>query len=80
MKTMKIFKTIETGSELIGEFTNNEYKEFFKHAEIFMQNISDVFPHLVLLRGVWSVHLWDENKHKTVLTYNAEFISNDYRF
>ena len=79
MKTMKIFKTIETGSELIGKYDNKEYKDFMQHAEIFMRNMSELFPHLVLIHGVWSVHLWDENKHKTVLTYSGEFIRDDYR-
>lgn len=80
MKTMKIFSTVENGSTLIGEFTNSEYKTFMNNAETFMRNMSDAFPHLVFIRGVWSVHLWDENKHKTVLTYSGEFISDDYRF
>ena len=80
MKTMQVYRTIETGSELVGEFTNQEYKEFMKHAEIFMRNMSDLYPHLVFIRGVWSVHLWDENKQKTVLTYSGEFIRDNYRF
>ena len=80
MKTMKIFSTVETGSELIGEFTNDEYKTFMKNAETFMLNMSALYTHLVFIRGSYSVHLWDENKHKNVLTYSGEFIRDDYRF
>lgn len=74
MKTMKIYKTIGTGSELIGEFTTQEYKAFMKNAELFMRNMSDLYTHLVCIRGVWTVSLWDEKRHETVLTYQAEFI------
>lgn len=73
MNTMKIYKTTETGSELIGEYTTQEYKAFMKHAEIFMRNMSELYTHLVCIRGVWSVSLWDEKQRKTVLTYQAEF-------
>lgn len=77
MNTIRIFKVTESDTEIIGEFTHDEYKKFYSHAELFMQNMSDVYPHLTLLHGVWSVHLWDESKHKAVLSYTAEIISNE---
>lgn len=77
MKTMRIFKTTENGIETLGDFTHTDYKVFYSHVEMFMENISDVFPHFKLLRGVWSLHLWDDSKHKVVLSYTAEIINNE---
>lgn len=80
MNTIKIYKTTEKSVELVGTFTRDEYDKFMKQAQSFMLSMSDIYTNLVFIRGAWSVHLWDENKRTTVLTYSAEFLLHDYRF
>lgn len=79
MKTYKIYEITPTTVEEIGEFTNAEYKQFRQRATRLFERMCEINPNLTILNGVWSVHLWDEIKHTTVLTYNAEIIASDYK-
>ena len=73
MKTMKIYKTTEKGSELVGEYTAQECKTFMGKLEAFMCNISEMCPYLVFIRGAWSASIWDEEHRETILSYQVEF-------
>lgn len=72
MLVYKVFENNQTTVEEIGEFTVSEFNLFRKTATRLMQRMCEMNPNLVIVNGVWSVHLWDESKRTTVLTYSAE--------
>ena len=71
MKTIRILKLTPTSVETLGEYTTQECRAFLSNAETIMSNMSDVYPHLVFIRGAYSVQLMDVNSGNTVLSYQV---------
>ena len=71
MKTNRILKLTPTSVETLGEYTAQECKTFLDNAETFMRNMSEAYPHLAIIRRVYSVQLWDNKLGDAVLTYQV---------
>lgn len=79
MKVYEIFEVTASTVESMGTYSNEEYRTFRRTATRLFEKMCEMNHNLMILNGVWSVHLYDNKKHENVLSYNAEIISSNYK-
>lgn len=80
MKEFKIYKVTPNGTCPLGEFTRDEKNHFMTAAQRALIDLCDMSTHLVVIRGAYSLQVWDEYTHRSVLSYQVELTSDNFRF
>ena len=79
-KVFKIYKVTPIGTYSLGEFTREEKEHFMTAAQRALIDMCEMSSHLVVIRGAYSIQVWNEYTHRSMLSYQVEFISDNYRF
>lgn len=80
MKEFKIYKVTPNSTCSLGEFTREEKNHFMAAAQRALIDMCEMSTQLVVIRGVYSLQVWDEYTHRSVLSYQVELTSDNFRF
>lgn len=75
MKQISIYRTVKGETTLIGDFTIEEERIYMTALEKALEDICGVDSTLVLIKGCFSLQVYDLVSHKYTLTYQSELIT-----